>query len=50
MKETERRKGKREMERGESDVTATVRLCVREKEREIGKGGFKLIFVRLCER
>jgi len=49
VKETERRKGEREMERGESDTTA-VRLCVREKERERGKGGFKMIFVRLCER
>jgi len=33
VKETERRKGEREMERGESDTTA-VRLSVREKERE----------------
>jgi len=31
-------------------VPAVVRLCVREKEKKIRKGGFKIVSVRLCER
>ena len=31
-------------------VAVVVRLCVREKDQKIGKGGLKIVSVRLCER